>query len=173
MTQAFERTRNIGTTGPDRTSLALGFTAGFLSVWIFSSGMIALLYVAGVAVPFAPWSMAPTAPFGVPQTLSGAFWGGLWGLLYSLLEPRLTARVGWWAGGLLFGALPLFVLWFVVLPVKGIPVGGGFALSGSAVGVALHTIFGFGTAILFRTGARLVGRGTSLAPKALTDGSRV
>jgi hypothetical protein len=173
MTQAFERTRNIGTTGPDLTSLALGFTAGFLSVWIFSSGMIALLYVADVAVPFAPWSMEPTSPFGVPRTLSGACWGGLWGLLYSLLEPRLTARVGWWGGGLLFGALPLSILWFVVMPLKGIPIGGGFTLSGSSVDVALHTIFGLGTAILFRTGARVVGRRTSLAPKVLAGGSRV
>jgi hypothetical protein len=48
----------------------------------------------------------------------------------ALLEPRLTARLGWWSGGLAFGAvLPLVVLWFVVMPLKGLPIGGGFALS--------------------------------------------
>src|SRR5689334_18497399 len=107
--------------------LMVGFVAGFLAVLTFQSGLVALLHAAG-AVPFAPWSVAPVPPFGVPRSLSAAFWGGLWGAAYALLEPRLTARLGWWAGGLVFGAvLPVLVLWLVVLPLKGQPVGGGFA----------------------------------------------
>src|SRR3712207_8500337 len=78
--------------------LLLGFLAGFLSVLIFQSGLVAVLHAAG-AVPSAPWSLAPVPPFGVPRSLSAAFWGGLWGVAYALLEPRLTARLGWWPGG--------------------------------------------------------------------------
>src|SRR5215213_3761938 len=81
-----------------------------------------------------------------PVILSAAFFGGLWGVVYALLEPRLTARLGWWAGGLAFGVLPLLVLWFVALPLKGLPVGGGFAPAGVAVAVVLHAVFGLGTA---------------------------
>jgi hypothetical protein len=141
------------------TQLVIGFVAGFVSVWIFSSGGIAVLAAARSAVPFPAWSMAPTQPFGVPQTVSGAFWGGLWGVLYALLEPWLTSQLGWWVGGLAFGMLPLLALWFVALPLKGLPVGGGFATVPQDV--LLHAVFGLGTAIVFRlvTGA-LGGQGS-------------
>src|SRR3954468_22753895 len=152
------------------TRLMLGFIAGFVSVLIFQSGLIAILYAAG-AVPFAPWSMAPVPPFGVPQSLSAAFWGGLWGVAYALLEPRLTARLGWWAGGLAFGAvLPVLVLWFVVLPLKGQPGGGGFGTSRVLLTVVIHAAFGLGTAVIFRAGLRLAGRPAS-SPAILSDRS--
>src|SRR3546814_11605842 len=86
--------------------LAAGFVTGFFSVMVFSSGTIALYQLAGAPVPFAPWSMAPVSPFGVPQTLSAAFFGGLWGIAYAAAEPWLAARLGWLAGGLAFGILP-------------------------------------------------------------------
>ena len=134
----------------------VGFIAGFLSTLIFSSGMIAIFYAAGAAVPFAPWSMEPVPPFGVPQSLSAAFFGGLWGVVYAFLEPKFTARLGWWSGGLVFGAvLPLSVLWFVVMPLKGLPIGGGFALSTVPVDIVLHAVFGLGTSIIFRLGVAL------------------
>jgi hypothetical protein len=132
--------------------LTTGYIAGFLAVIVFSSALIAVYYAAGAAVPFAPWSMAPVPPFGVPQTISAAFWGGLWGIAYALLENRLTARLGWWFGGLAFGVLPLLILWFVVLPLKGIPLGGGFVLPMVLQAIVLHLGFGLGTAIFFRLG---------------------
>jgi hypothetical protein len=108
--------------------------------------------------------MTPVPPFGVPQSLSAAFWGGLWGIAYALLEPRLTARLGRWSGGLAFGAvLPVLVLWLVVLPLKGQPVGGGFAPpSRVLLTVVVHAAFGLGTALVFRLGLRLAGRRTPL-----------
>ncbi|HEX6014285.1 MAG TPA: hypothetical protein VFY87_21330, partial [Geminicoccaceae bacterium] len=143
------------------TRVAVGFVAGFLAVLTFQSGLVAILYAAG-AVPFAPGSLAPVPPFGVPRSLSAAFWGGLWGIAYALLEPRLTARLGWWAGGLAFGAvLPVLVLWFVVLPLKGQPVGGGFGASRVLLTVVIHAAFGLGTAVIFRVGLRLAGRRAS------------
>ncbi|WP_340115593.1 hypothetical protein [Pelagibius sp. 7325] len=143
----------MSTRTPQR--LATGFAAGFLSVLVFSSGTIALYHLAGAPVPFAPWSMAPVPPFGVPQTLSAAFFGGLWGIAYAAIERRLTAKVGWLAGGVIFGLLPLLVLWFVVFPLKGIPVGGGFTAGGIQLGIVLHAVFGLGLAIFFRIARRL------------------
>jgi hypothetical protein len=155
------------------TRLVVGFVAGFVSVLTFQSGLIALLHALG-AIPFAPWRMTPVPPFGVPQSLSAAFWGGLWGIAYALLEPRLSARLGWWAGGLAFGAvLPVLVLWFVVLPLKGQPVGGGFAPpSRVLLTVVVHAVFGLGTAILFRFGLRLGPRRAPLSPATLPDRPR-
>src|SRR3546814_967422 len=104
--------------------------------------------------------MAPVSPFGVPQTLSAAFFGGLWGIAYAAAEPWLAARLGWLAGGLAFGILPLVVLWFVVFPLKGIPVGGGFTAFGLQQGVVLHVAFGLGLAIFFQI-ARYLDEGRS------------
>jgi hypothetical protein len=144
----------------------LGFVAGFLSVLTFQSGLVAILHAAG-AVPFAPWSMAPVPPFGVPRSLSAASWGGLWGVAYALLEPRLTARLGWWSGGLAFGAvLPVLALWFVVTPRKGLPVGGGSAPSGVLLVIVVHAAFGLGTAIVLRSGLHLADRRVPRPPPA-------
>ncbi len=141
--------------------LMVGFIAAFLSVLTVQSAAVAALHAAGAPAP-PPWSTAPVPPLGVPQILSSAFWGGLWGAAYALLEPRLTARLGWWAGGLAFGALPLLAFWFVALPLKGLPVGGGFAPAGVVVAVVLHAVFGLGTAAFFRAGRRPAGRGVPL-----------
>jgi hypothetical protein len=150
--QTFTQLANIEPTGSRLWSRGiLGFTAGFLSVWIFSNGVVAIFHAAGAAVPFAPWSMAPAPPFGIPMTLSASFWGGLWGVVYARLEPGLTSRLGWWPGGLVFGAvLPLLVLWSIVMPLKGLPVAGGFSFAAVTGDVVRHAAFGLGTAILFR-----------------------
>ena len=139
------------------THLVLGFLAGALSHLIFQGGFGAFLYVAHL-IPALPWSLTPVPPLGVPRSLSLAFWAGLWGLVYTLLEPRLTAHFGWWVGGLVFGIAPLLVYWFVVLPLKGAGVGGGFHLAMVPIEVAFHAIFGIGLAIIFRSGLALVQR---------------
>jgi hypothetical protein len=104
-----------------------------------------------------PWSLVPVPPLGVPRSLSLGFWAGLWGVVYVLLERQFTAILGWWAGGLFFGALPLAVYWFVVLPLKGLGVGGGFRPSMVPIEVGFHAIFGLGVAIIFRCGLTLAG----------------
>ena len=140
------------------TRLFLGFLAGFLSHLIFQGAFGSILYAAHV-LPSLPWGLTPMPPFGVPKTLSLGFWAGLWGMAYVLLERRLTARFGWWLGGLVFGlALPLVAYWFVVLPLKGFGVGGGFHLATVPIEVGFHAIFGIGTAIIYRIGIALSGR---------------
>jgi hypothetical protein len=131
------------------TRLFLGFLAGFFSHLIFQGALGATLYAAHL-VPALPWSLAPVPPLGVPKSLSLAFWAGLWGLVYALLERRLTALHAWWSGGLLFGLAPLLVYWFVVLPLKGLGIGGGFRPVMVPIEIAFHLVFGIGTAILFR-----------------------
>jgi len=139
------------------TRLFLGFLAGLLSHLIFQGAFGSILYAAHIA-PALPWSLTPVPPLGVPKTVSLGFWAGLWGMVYVLLEPRLTGRLGWWLGGLVFGALPLAVLWFVVLPLKGLGIGGGFQLAMVPIGVGFHAAFGIGVAIIFRLGLVLARR---------------
>jgi hypothetical protein len=139
------------------TRLFLGFLAGSLSHLIFQDALLGTLYLAHL-VPALPWSLMPVPPLGVPASLNLAFWAGLWGFAYALLERRLTTLFGWWPGGLAFGIVPLAVYWFVVLPLKGAGVGGGFNLAMVPLHVALHAIFGIGTAIIFRSCLVLAGR---------------
>jgi len=155
-------------TTPSTTStrLFLGFVAGFFSNLIFQDGLLGILYAAHL-VPALGWSLTPVPPLGVPMSLNLAFWAGLWGMLYALLEPRLTARLGWWLGGLVFGLAPLLVFWFVVLPLKGAGVGGGFHPAKVLLSVALHAIYGLGAAILFRAGLALARRRVGASPEAL------
>lgn len=126
-----------------------GFVAGFVAVLVFHQVTLGALHLAGIT-PGTPWRLAPVPPFGVPAMLSGAFWGGLWGILFVLL----AARFGWGSSllaGLLFGAVaPTLVAWFVVLPLKGLPVGGGFAWPGVIVGPLVNGAWGLGTALLLR-----------------------
>jgi hypothetical protein len=140
---------------PTSTRLVLGFLAGALSHLIFQGGLGSVLYAAH-QVPALPWSLMPVPPLGVPRTLSLAFWAGLWGVVYAVLEPRLTARLGWWPGGLVFGLAPLIVYGLVVLPLKGLGIGGGFHLARVPIEIAFHVVFGLGVAIIFRSGLGLL-----------------
>lgn len=139
------------------TRFVLGFAAGLLSHLVFQGAFGAILYAAGL-VPALPWSLAPVPPLSVPRSLSLGFWAGLWGVLYAAFEPRLTAGLGRWPGGLAFGALPLAGHWFVALPLKGFGIGGGFHAAAVPIHVGFHLVFGLGLAVLFRAGLLLVER---------------
>ena len=146
------------------TRLVLGFVAGFLAHLVFQGGFGGLLYAAHL-LPALPWSLAPVPPFGVPKSLNLGFWAGLWGLAYALLERRLTARLAWWSGGLVFGLAPLVVFWFVVLPLKGLGIGGGFQPAMVPIQVGFHAVYGIGTAIIFRAGLVLARRRTAVSAR--------
>ena len=146
--------------------LCLGFLAGFLSHLIFQGGFGASLYAAHL-LPALPWSLTSVPPLGVPKTLSLGFWAGLWGLAYALFERRLTVRFGWWLGGFVFGLAPLAVHWFVVLPLKGMGIGGGFHPAMMPIEIGFHEAFGIGVAIFFRAGLALARRRAGASPRAL------
>lgn len=139
-----------GTTGSTARlgTLALAFVAGFLAVLIFHQLTLGALYLAGVASS-PPYSMAPTAPLGVPAVLSGAFWGGLWGIAFALLEPRLPRGILYWVAALLFGAVVLTLAFaFVVAPIKGIPLAALQQPGTIATGLSVNGAWGLGTALL-------------------------
>jgi hypothetical protein len=54
-----------------------------------------------------------------------------------------------------------------VLPLKGFGIGGGFHLAMAPLEVALHAVYGIGTAIIFRSGLVLARRRGRAAPEAL------
>ena len=126
----------------------LGFVAGALAVLAFHQVMVALLWAAGV-IPTAPYAMRPVAPLGVPAIVNSMFWGGLWGVVFALVAGRLPGRA-LWLKGLVFGLLgPLLVNWFVVSPLKGQPIAGGFVPSRMLAAVLILSAFGIGVALLF------------------------
>jgi hypothetical protein len=128
--------------------LGHGFVAGFLATLVFHQSGLALLHRVGLFGGSA-FNMRPVPPFGVPAVIQLAFWGGVWGIVFALVE-RVISRCpgGYWLGAVLFGAVvPTLVLWFVVLPLKGLPVGNGFHFRDVVVALVIHGLWGFGTAV--------------------------
>jgi hypothetical protein len=132
------------------TRFLFGFIAGFLSTLIFHQLALGLLWSAGVA-PSAPFPMAATHPFGVPAVFSLAFWGGVWGILFAVTEGRFARRGGYWVAAFLFGAvLPSLVALFVVLPLKGQPIGGGWHPPLLLTAFLINGAWGIGTGLILR-----------------------
>lgn len=133
------------TTGP---RLLLGFVAAFLATLTFHQIGLELLHFVRLTQAM-PYSARPVPPFGVPQVISLAFWGGLWGIVFVLVEPWLArCPGGYWVGAIVFGAIvPTLVAWFVVLPLKGLPIGFGFHFPGILVGPIVNGLWGLGTGI--------------------------
>lgn len=124
----------------------LGFIAGAVSVLIFHQGAWALFHLAGL-MP-APFPMGPTQPWGVPVTVSFCFWAGLYGLVYGLLMPKLTMPP--WLSGLVLGVIATLVLWFIVFPIKGRPLAGGFVPRAMIVVLVIHSVWGIGVGLIMQ-----------------------
>jgi hypothetical protein len=134
--------------------LLLGFAAGALSLLIFHQGAVFILHHAGV-VPRVPYPMQATTPFGIPQVWSWAFWCGIWGAVLAALAPMLPSGPRFWVGAFLFGAfVPTLVAWFVVFPLKGIPIGAGWRVGATATSLGLNGVWGLGTAIVLHGATR-------------------
>lgn len=132
------------------TFLDAALIAGFLAVPLCHQPMVALLHALGVT-PATPYAMRPLPPFGVPQVLSQSFWGGVWGIVFALVAPRFPRGAGYWVAAVLFGAFALsLVAWFVVSPIKGLPVAGGGRPATIATGLLVNGAWGLGTALLLR-----------------------
>jgi hypothetical protein len=85
----------------------------------------------------------------VPATLNAMFWDGLWGMAFGAAAPRLTAPVGTAGAGVALAAGALAIYWLVVLPLKGLGIGGGFALRPTLETLLFDLVFGLGTALLY------------------------
>jgi hypothetical protein len=130
------------------TRLLFGFIGGFIATLIFHQIGVLLLHYVGMTQNF-PYSVRPVPPLRVPQFISLAFWGGVWGIVFVLVE-RAIARSpgGYWIGAIVFGAIfPTTASWFIVAPLKGLPLGYGFHFPGLLVGPIVNGLWGLGTAV--------------------------
>ena len=142
---------------PSVKLLGLAFVAGFLAVPVFHQPMLALLHGLGVT-PGAPYATRPLPPLGVPQILSQSFWGGIWGIVFALAAPRFPRGGAYWAAATVFGAVALsLVAWFVVAPLKGLPLAGGGRPAAIATALLVNGAWGLGTALLLPALQRATG----------------
>ena len=143
-----------------RTALC-GFIAGAIAYLVFHQGGFWALTQAGV-LKASTWPMVLTRPFGVPQVVSYMFWTGLWGVLAAFLVPRLTMPR--WLGWVLFAAVVVtLVKWFIVLPLKGSPVGGGFRMPGAVVAPLVYGFWGLGMWLIYSALQRTLGASPAAA----------
>lgn len=80
----------VGIEDAPPTTLVKVFVAGAFSVLVFQLSVSAVLSSLSLS-PFPIYPMTPVPPFGVPQSLNWAFWGGVWALV---LWPILRGRSG-------------------------------------------------------------------------------
>ena len=134
----------------DVVTVGKAFIAGVLGVLVFQYGLAALLHVAGL-ITNAPYRMNPVPPFGVPQSISSAFWGGLWGIAFLPALARTKSDAAYWITAIVFGAIAVSsVLLFVVFPIKGRAFAAGWSMRTWATVATLHAAFGLGTAFFLR-----------------------
>lgn len=125
------------------------FIAGFIATLIFHQGLLGLLYLAGLS-PYSPFNLAATAPLGVPQVLSLAFWGGVWAIVLAPLLAKLVDS-RWWLGWVVAGAIgPSALALFVVFPLKGMPMAGGWDPKLIVGALLLNGAWGLGCAVMLR-----------------------
>ena len=121
------------------SQLVLTFLAGALSTLAFHQGVLAVMFAAGLTAR-VPYDLSPTRPFHVPAIVSLCFWGGAWAAAIRWAVERAFGSSGslrWFA--VAGTVLPSLVTWFVVMPLKGEPVAGGWQLD-SMGGVLLVNV---------------------------------
>ncbi len=144
----------------------IGFAAGFIATLLFHQPALATLAAVGF-VKAGVYSLQATQPLGVPAVLSLSFWGGVWGMLFVALESRFPRGAAYWLCALAFGALgPTLVAWFVVAPIKGLPLAGGWQVPRMITGLLINGAWGVGTALLCVLGQRAWGAHASASVSA-------
>jgi len=131
-----------------------GFIAGFIATLLFHQPALATLAAVGF-VKAGVYSMQATQPMGVPAVLSLSFWGGMWGVLFVAVERKFPPGNAYWLTALAFGALgPTLIAWFVVAPIKGLPLAAGWQVPRMITGLLINGAWGVGTALLCIFGQR-------------------
>ncbi|MGH8460260.1 MAG: hypothetical protein ACRESS_01505 [Stenotrophobium sp.] len=129
------------------------FVAGFVSTLVFHQGLLGLLYMAGIA-PHAPYAMAATAPLHIPQVISLSFWGGVWGIVLWLLIANARGGAFWLRAAVIGAIGPSAVAWFVVMPLKGMGMAGGWDPKIIIGALLLNGVWGLGVALIMRLWSR-------------------
>jgi hypothetical protein len=125
-------------------------------VLVFHQSIWAVLLASGLLPPnvYQVWSLAPVAPFGIPDIVSKCFWSGLWAIVIGLAIVRSTSGWRGWLIWTIAGAIgPTLVSILVVGPIKGQPItdllGPRFL-----IGCLVNGTFGFGCAALLALAGR-------------------
>lgn len=125
----------------------LSFVAGFVSTMTFHQGLLGIFYLVGLAKD-APYSLSPTKPFGVPESVSMALWGGIWGVALWLGLQLVGPGWPYWTLAVVGGSIgPTLVTLLVVFPLKGRPdaVGGLPVIAAGAA--VVNAAWGFGVGL--------------------------
>jgi hypothetical protein len=93
-----------------------------------------------------PYPTNPIPPFGVPLIVDLCFWGGLYGIVFGLLRPRFTLPL--WLCGLVMGIVAALVGMFIVAPIKGMPVAGGWRAAAMANSFLINGCWGLGVGVI-------------------------
>ena len=128
----------------------LGFLTAAISVLTFHQLMIGLLHIAaipGLEVAAIPYRFNPVPPLGIPVILNLCFWGGLYGLVFGIVHPKLKGPM--WLNGLFFGLAAVLVGYFVVAPIKGNPIGGGWVINNWIRSILINGSFGVGIGLMY------------------------
>lgn len=130
------------------TRAALGFVAAAISVLTFHQWMwtgLHVLNLPGLGMP-APYPIARTPPWGVPRIIDLAFWGGLYGIVFGLALPWL--RPPYWLDGLALGIIAALVGLFVVAPLKGMAIAGGWHMLNWLRSCLINGFWGIGVGVI-------------------------
>lgn len=142
-------------------TLVCGFIAGAIAFLTFHQGGFWAVTQAGVPKA-STWSMAATKPWGIPQLVSYLFWTGLWGALAAFVVPRM--KIPAWLGWTLFAAIVVTAAnWFVVAPLKGAPLGGGFRMPGVVMAPLVYGFWGLGMWLIYSALQKAMGASTAPA----------
>jgi hypothetical protein len=137
--------------------LVLGFLAGALAVVTFHQGMVFLLSSVGL-LQSRVYALHGVPPFGVPTILNQMFWGGLWGVLFAAIADTLP-RWPLLLLGFAFGVLgPVLASWFVVAPLKGLPLAAGGVPQRMLASVLINGCWGIGMGLIYAGLRRWVWR---------------
>lgn len=132
-----------------RHSVVSVFVAGALSVLVFHQGTATILNILGLGNP--PFPLTPAKLLPVPQIWAWVFWGGVWGIVYGFAEKYFPDGVLYWLAAFLFGAIFCdLVLWFVIFPMRGLPVAAGWVPARMATMLLMHGMWGLGTGVFLR-----------------------
>jgi hypothetical protein len=136
--------------------ILVGFVAGAVGVLLFHQIVLLLAHLLGL-VPFAAYSLQPTAPLGVPQVVSTAFWGGIWGIVLVLLLTSVSGADRLWVAVLFGAVLPSLVAALVVTPLKGGDMAAWLTPGRIAMALVINGAWGLGTWLFYRLGRRSLG----------------
>jgi hypothetical protein len=125
------------------------FIAGFVSTLVFHQGLLTVFYLAAV-VPRAPYDLKAVPPLAIPAVISLAFWGGAWGVAIWPFLKNVNGP-GYWVRAQVISAIASgSVTLFIVFPLKGMPMAGGWNPKVIVSTLILNGTWGLGTALLMR-----------------------